>query len=1172
MDSNSLQRPIRRLASPLSALAAHYDAIVIGSGYGASIAASRLARARRADGSALTVCVLERGEELHPGEYPSTPVQAAEAMQCDMPEGRIGRRTGLYDLRVNEDLNAFVGCGLGGGSLVNANVSLEADPRVLADPAWPAAFRADVEGLTEAYRRARDMLKPTPYPNARNPVAKFATLDAMGQGDGIGKAADTPPINVHFGAAGRNHVGVVQLPCTGCGDCVSGCNVSAKNTLLMNYLPDAANHGAKIFCSIGVRSIAHGADGKWKVFFHILESGNERFDAPESFVTADRVFVGAGALGSTEILLRSKARGLPLSDKLGQRFTGNGDVLSLVYNAGRVSHPLGFGLHPPSDNRQVGPCITGVLDLRATNPFGAGMVIEEGSIPSPLAPVIPAVLSASAAVAGKPPAARLRPDRLLRETESLVLGGYQGAVDRSQVLLVMSHDDGAGEMALDDDRLRIRWPGLASQPTFVRVEARLAAGAKAIDGVLVDNPISTDLLGRRLITVHALGGCAMGESAAEGVVDERCRVFDPQGGTVHRGLYVCDGAAIPRPLGVNPLLTISAVAERALALAAVDEGWTLDVRLPSAPPIAAGAALDLPVGIQFTETMRGFVSADADVDHAEAATRGKAADTPFEFTLVVRSDDLDAMLGDPMHRASLAGTVRCPMLSAEPLAVSDGEFQLLPIDPAVKLTRRMRYRFAMTSVEGPSWRFDGVKTIHDDPGLDLWSDTTTLAIDISRDGAAVARGELKILPKDFAIQMTTLRALHAPNLAAALAAKARFGRFFAGALADTYLGLAHDTPNVWPPGASEPSLRARRPLRLPEPEVYTVRTTDGVDLRLTRYRGGTHGGADGGIDGGTKGPVMLAHGLGVSSRIFMADTIDTSLAEFLVAAGYDTWMLDFRASVDLPASRGEFSGDDVARFDYPAAVERIRAITGRDTVQIVAHCFGASTLFMALAAGLGNVRSAVFSQIAGHVSAPFANQLRAALYLPNFLRGVGIDALTTDLSAHPDLLERMYDIALTMNPAIRFDQHCRSKPCHRISFLYAPLYRHEQLNAATHEAIGELFGVANLRSLAHLAKTIREKKVVSADGRDDYLPDDPVQLGERLAGFRFPIRFIHGALNECFLPESTERSLDLLRRTHPDIPYDRVMIPGYGHIDCIFGMNAARDVFPHIVAHLDATA
>lgn len=1156
-------RSIRRLASPLGSMKPHYDTIVVGSGYGGAIAASRLSRARRVDGSPPSICLLERGEELQPGEYPNTPAASMQAMQFDTPKAHLGRATALYDFRVNDELNVFVGCGLGGGSLVNANVSLEPDARVFADRAWPRALRDDLDsGLAEGFRRAREMLKPSTYPADRQTPAKLTALGQMGKG--VSVAAQRPPINVHFGPAGPNHVGVVQFPCNDCGDCVSGCNVSAKNTLLMNYLPDAVNHGAQIFTCVSVRSIERDETNKrWIVRYRVLDAGVERFAAPESFVTAYRVFLGAGTLGSTEILLRSRARGLTLSNRLGHGFTGNGDVLTFAYNCDAKVHPVGYGALRPADDRIVGPCITGILDLRASAPrFETGMVIEEGSFPGALAPALP-VLTASAAKLGSvPPLAQPTPEKLAREAESALLGPYHGAVDRTQVLLVMAHDDAGGRLVLEDDRLRIRWPGLTAQETFPRVLERLVAATEAVGGVLVKNPMWTELLGDRLTTVHALGGCGVGESAQSGVVDHAGRVFSHTvGNAVHDGLYVCDGAVMPRSLGVNPLLTISAMAERILALVAKTERWTIDYTLPSAPGATAqDAATRAAVGIQFTETMRGFVFSKGS-DYGDAAKRGKEEGSRCEFTLTIRTDDLDALLADPHHRASLAGTVVCSMLSQVPLAASEGTFQLLPLDPSAPGTRRMRYSMTLAATDGATYRFSGFKTVHDDPGPDVWQDTTTLYVDIMRaDGTAAAKGMLRIAPEDFLVQMTTLRTLHAENIATALGAKARFARFFAGAIADTYAGVARGAPRVWPPAKRDESpLRERRPLRLPAPEVDFFRTEDGVMLRLTRYRGGA------------KGPVMLAHGLGVSSRIFTVDTIDSCLAEFLVAHGYDTWLLDYRASVDLPTSRAQFGGDEIARFDYPAAVDRVCQLSDRNDVQIVAHCFGASTLFMALAAGLGNVRSAVFSQIAGHVSAPAANMVRAGLFMPDFLKLIGLDALTTDVSNNPGLLEQLYDKALALNPTIGAEQRCESKTCHRISFMYAPLYRHEQLNDATHEALGELFGIANLNSFQHLAAMIRARKVVAMEGVDVYLPPDPVKLATNLARFRFPIRFLHGELNECFLPQSTQRTLELLQQANPQMHYDRTVIPGYGHIDCIFGKDAAHDVYPHIVQHLEKT-
>ena len=149
-----------RLSSPLSALKSHYDVAVVGSGYGAGVAAARLASTGR------SVCVLERGREIAVGEFPARLTDMQREMQVSSSAGRIGDRAGLFDVRLGRDVHVAMGCGLGGTSLINANVCLEADPRVFEDPCWPAPALRDglmAEGLT----RARAMLRPKPYPGLR---------------------------------------------------------------------------------------------------------------------------------------------------------------------------------------------------------------------------------------------------------------------------------------------------------------------------------------------------------------------------------------------------------------------------------------------------------------------------------------------------------------------------------------------------------------------------------------------------------------------------------------------------------------------------------------------------------------------------------------------------------------------------------------------------------------------------------------------------------------------------------------------------------------------------------------------------------------------------------------------------------------------------------------------
>jgi cholesterol oxidase len=1131
---------IPRLSSPIHELKDHYEVIVVGSGYGGAIAASRLARAGK------QVCLLERGQELWPGEYPDTAPEALSEFQVDFPEKHVGSRTGLYDLRVNDDIVAVMGCGLGGTSLINANVSLRAEGRVFDDPCWPQALRDDLDTLVKyGYERAEEMLKPTPLPDRLAGVKKLGTLATSASA--LPGEFYRVPINVNF-TDRVNHVGVEQAGCTCCGDCVSGCNYSAKNTVLMNYLPDAWNHGAQIFTQVAVRYLEH-KEGRWLVHYQVLDTGRERFDAPPMFASADIVVLAAGSLGSTEILLRSAANGLPLSRQLGRHFSGNGDVLAWSYNSDQEVQGVGWGQRDQGDLDLIGPCITGIIDLRHQPELEQGMVIQEGVIPGALAPFLPLAMAAAAKATGidtDQGVADLVKEST-RELESLVQGAYKGAVRNTQMYLVMAHDDGDGQMVLEGDRLRIHWPGVGSQPIFGEIEQKLVEATRPLGGTYLPSPLWSRLLDHRLITVQPLGGAVLGEDAERGVVNHKGQVFSGSSGTdVYEGLYVCDGSVIPRPLGVNPLLTISALSERCIALLARDRGWSIDYSLPSTPrhPRPAPA-----LGIEFTEKMSGFISTAVTDDYETAARQGQQDDSSFSFILTIVADDLDRLLADETYEARMLGTVHAPAFSPEPITVVEGAFNLLSEDPERVDGRQMRYRMTLVTEEGRRYWFTGFKTIHDQRGLDVWHDTTTLYVTVRAEGDAgpvVARGILRIRPEDFMRQLRTIKVRNAQDAKQRLDATARSGRFFGAGLFDVYGGVA-DSIDCLDPTAPP---RKKRPLRTSAPEVHVFTTDDHVQLRLTNYRGGS------------KGPVILSHGLGVSSRIFSIDTIETNLLEFLYAHGYDVWLLDYRASIELPASATRFNCDDIAVYDYPAAVGRVRQLTGCSSVQMVVHCFGSTTFFMAMLAGLEGVRSVVCSQIATHMVTPALTRLKSALYLPDFLDRLGVDSLTAYTDRHANWLNRLYDRALDLFPDER-QEECDSAVCHRITFMYSLLYEHDQLNQATHNALHELFGVANIAAFEHLALMVREGGLRTADGSDTYLP-----YLERLA---VPITFIHGAENSCFLPESTETTFRLLQERNGRKLYQRYVIPNYGHIDCIFGKNAVRDVYPLMLKHLEAT-
>ena len=346
--------------------------------------------------------------------------------------------------------------------------------------------------------------------------------------------------------------------------------------------------------------------------------------------------------------------------------------------------------------------------------------------------------------------------------------------------------------------------------------------------------------------------------------------------------------------------------------------------------------------------------------------------------------------------------------------------------------------------------------------------------------------------------------------------------------------------------ATVPPQRVRRPLRLSPPEVHDFPSRDGVGLRLTRYRGGQ------------KGPVILSPGFGTSGEAFNLDTVETNLPEFLFAHGYDVWIFDYRASPALPSSATQFTLDDIAANDYPAAVALVRDVSRADTVQVMAHCVGSLTFLMAMAGGLEGVRSAVSSALTLHPVAPFLNRLKSRLHLASILRAIGMQTLTTDVRKDARIGERMFDRMLRLYPS---QDRCYSPFCRRVLFLYGEVYDHSKLNEATHAALPEVFGAANLTTFKQISLVLNKHHAISADGREAYLPE-----ASRL---RIPIAFVHGENNQLFLPKGSETTFRFLCEANGPQYYVRHVVPNYAHMDCFVGKDADRDVFPIVLAELD---
>jgi cholesterol oxidase len=535
-----------------------YDFVIIGSGYGAAVAAARLATANL--NPKPSICLLERGKEWPVGSFPDT-------LDGYMRERRSSvNPLGLYEMLDYPDISVIKGSGLGGTSLVNANVAILPDEDVFTRAGWPKGVT--LQSLLPFYQQALHTLAAGPHPDAAS-LPKVQALARRAERVGTQVVHLNLAVNFKFDNQ-PNEQGVIQKRCTDCGDCVTGCNVGAKNTLYMNYLPLAAANGVEMYTQTKVESVEKLPAGGWRVHGVYVRNASKR----EKFtIDAANVVLGAGSINSTEILLRSaNLRGLAVSPMLGSRFGGNGDFFGLSYNGDYHTRVLGFGTRASSPGQKMppGPTIVAAIRYNAQAPVEKRFTIEDLSFAS--AYVRAAQLAFQSLPAVDTDTGDEAEERKRRERDFIGAEPYHpdGALNHTMLYLCMGMDDQQGYFRWErpiterDGRVTVLWPGAGRQPIFGAINAEIRRHAQREGGAFMENPVWSFLGLRRLITAHPLGGCPMGDDYTTGAVDQYGRVFAADG-SVHDGLYVVDGAVVPTALGVNPFLTISAIAERAAA-------------------------------------------------------------------------------------------------------------------------------------------------------------------------------------------------------------------------------------------------------------------------------------------------------------------------------------------------------------------------------------------------------------------------------------------------------------------------------------------------------------------------------------------------------------------------------------------------------------------------------
>jgi len=519
----------RKLARPSAQRKAEYDVVIIGSGYGGGVSAARLTEG----GKKKSVCLLERGRELRAGDFPTEPWQLATELRTPLTP------LGLIEFVDAGDIETVVGNGLGGTSLINANVMLRPEAGVFKEAAWPK----NLPDLTPYYERAEKMLQPTPHPAppVKAQVLRDAVAKAAKAANEAAPPIDTVPLAVNFTPARvRVDTGNTQDACTDCGACVTGCNVTAKSTVDMNYLSVAEKQGAEIYVQAEVLGIEPDANGGFRV--HVMDAGS----AGPAVVHAKQVILSAGVLGSFRVLKKSiEAYGLKVSPALGKGFTGNGDILGFGYDTDEPAEPAS------------GPTITTRVSYKTDPDVRNHFILEDGGVPQAIAALVRAALPFVAQKAA--PGAQgffHHLGQAMREAADFVGITQYGAMRRSMMYFGMGTETDSGTLKLNGDAITVDWPGVANEKFAQRIDDRMQALTFALDGSYVKNPNARTFLREKFITAHPLGGCAMGDDRATAVVDVNGALFDYPG-----ALFVADGSIVPTPLGLNPALTISALAE-----------------------------------------------------------------------------------------------------------------------------------------------------------------------------------------------------------------------------------------------------------------------------------------------------------------------------------------------------------------------------------------------------------------------------------------------------------------------------------------------------------------------------------------------------------------------------------------------------------------------------------
>ncbi|KAF7148441.1 hypothetical protein RHSIM_Rhsim03G0070500 [Rhododendron simsii] len=1099
-----------------------YDAIVVGSGYGGSVAACRMSMA------GIKVCLVEKGRRWESKDFPTDSLKILSAVRVE------NQNLGLYE---QDDSLAAVACGLGGGSLVNAGVMIPTPLRARRNPKWPREWERDWESCeASASAMLRVQSVPTKFPNAKvmeqivgeefeetshGPVKLSVTFDIE----------DKPNRSLENQGMGS---------CLACGNCLAGCPYNAKNSTDKTYLVSAVQAGCTIKTGCQVQFVTENPDyiskqgGKnerktprWRVFLNEID-----------YLTSDFVILSAGVFGTAQILFQSQLRGLKLSETLGSGFSCNGNAVAYV--AGSPAPLNAYGLSKSNFSEipfqeRPGPSIS------SSYTSSMGFTIQSAVLPR----AYPDLLFKGIATYGWP----YSPWFLHGVVDKLrhILGLK---ACNAMILNAMGYDQSDGKITFDKDTNKICF-----SPPHDRLLSRKIKSfqklTKKVGGILFVSRY-------RSTSVHLLGGCNASSDPSSGVCNPNGQVFDRRSPTssVLPGLYICDASLLPCSVGINPCLTIATLSEHISRHLVQDilqykskESTTFGENFGGQKPgsiTSMNLEWSLDPTVVFKETMRGYVGGMP----CSAYLKLQMSSNTRTWTEV---DQKSSILGVsyPLLRGKVGGYVEFKALEVGELHIIDGEVDLCAVDERTPYTQYMRYRLLLAASSGSRYVLEGKKVMN--PylfGLYAWRETTTMHVTFNKVVMNDAKEEGVKLKGKLCISMTELL-----KCLISLKGNAR-GSFVSLLLLTFFRTYISQVPRG--------SRKEFNPLKLhqkpyPNSTLHEIQTEDGFTISCQQWKCNENTLR---VEEGENklSPVLLINGYATES--YWLPTESNDLVRTLLDEGHETWLLQPR--LHPLNSSNNFTIEDIARFDIPSVINTIRYLHGPMVkIHVVAHCVGGLAIHMALMGG--HVSAAHIASLCCTNSSMFFKlnaSSRFKMWLPLIPMSMVILGKNTILplfeTSNATPRQRLLKSIARLVP--RYER-CTCDECEVVSGVFGNAFWHGNISPTLHYWLNK----QNLPHLPmgafpHLRKICNTGYIVDHNGENSYLIHP-----ERMA---LPTLYLSGGRTLLVTPHTSFLANNYMKMHQPGFRHERVVVEGFGHSDLLIGEESSTKVFPHILTHI----